>query len=288
MIIRKCWCGLLNWAVREAFLACKENLLLFCTAPIPGTLVSRCSSKQACRAPEMGDHGELLPSLEILSFCLFVFLALELSLSTASTAAATVSLLQFSLEAGVRRQGLGVAGREGRVRWCEAVDAGWEMGTVPSPGNWGDSPPHFSSAKPFLPATGSEEKEFEVCPSPSFSYVLAPLYPLISPLAPHRCHLLCMWQRCECFCWAEEELAIKKVALSRTTCVIYVISDRLLIWFYLLCPLSSWRMESGFKAVELLWKVWSRRAENLNVVGLVIHRNKIVSNWDFLKILTLF
>lgn len=68
------------------------------------------------QAPEMGDHGELPPALEILFLFLFVFLALDLSPSAASAAAATMSLLQFNLEAGVRRQGVGVAGREGRVR----------------------------------------------------------------------------------------------------------------------------------------------------------------------------
>lgn len=183
------------------------------------------------------------------------FLALDLSPSAASTAAATMCLLQFNLEAGVRRQGLGVAGREGRLRWCEAVDAGWQMGTVPSPGDWGNSPANFfSSARLFLSASRSEGKEFEVRP-PAFSYVLAPICILISPLAPRSCHLLCMWQRCECFCGGEEELAMKKIALSQTTCMIYVMADRRLIWFYLLGPFSPRRIESNFKAVELFWKV---------------------------------
>lgn len=257
MIIRKCWCRLLNWAVREAFLACKENLLLFwCTTPIPGTLVSHlAASTHHIEHLTWGTMASCCHLWRYFSSCLLVFLALDLSLSAASTAAASISPLQFNLEAGVRRQGLVVAGREEQVRWYESVDTGWDMGTVLSPRDWGDSPPHSSSARPFLPATGREGKEFEVYPYPSISYVLVPICPLIFPLAPHRCHLLCMWQRCECFCRGEEELAIKKVALSQTTCMIYVISDRPLICFYLLGPFSPWRIESDFKAVELFWKV---------------------------------
>lgn len=52
-------------------------------------------------------------------FCFFVLLALDLF---ASTTAATVSLLQFNLEANMRKMGLGVGGGEGRVRWDEATD----------------------------------------------------------------------------------------------------------------------------------------------------------------------
>lgn len=180
MIIRKCWCGLLNWAVREAFLACKENLLLFwCTAPILGTLASHLAA--STRAPEMGDHGELLPSLEIL-FLLFACFSGSWSLSAASAAAAPMSPLQFNLEAGVRWHGLGVAGREGRVRWREAVDAGWNMGIVLPPADWGDSPPRFNSARPFLSATGSEGKEFEFILLPPSHMFWLPCVLLFSPL----------------------------------------------------------------------------------------------------------
>lgn len=50
-----------------------------------------------------------------------VSVVLALDLFT-STAAATMSLLQFNLEANVRSQGLRVGGGEGWVRWHEAVD----------------------------------------------------------------------------------------------------------------------------------------------------------------------
>lgn len=192
MIIR---CGLLNWAVREAFLACRENLLLFCcTTPIPGTLVS-----QLAASTHRIEHlrWETMASCHLFfSFvCFFGFWSLSLS-----SLNCCCHHVPSAVQPGVREQGLGVAGREGRMQWCETVDAGWEVGTVPSPGDWGDSPPHFSSARPFLSATGNEGKEFEVHPPPSFPYVLSPTCTLTSPLAPHRCHLLCMWQRCECFC----------------------------------------------------------------------------------------
>lgn len=185
-------------------------------------------------APEMGDHDEL--PLEILLFFLSVFLALDLSPSAASTAAATMSLLQFSLEAGVRRQELGVAGREGRVRWREAV---WWALYLPQ-GTEGT--PHSISAQLGHSYLLLDWREGIWSSSSPPSYVLACLRTHIFSLAPHRCHLLCMWQRCECFFGGKEELAIKKVALSQTTCLIYVMTDRHLIWFYLLGPFSPWRI----------------------------------------------
>lgn len=98
--------------------------------------------------PEMGDHGELLPALGRLPlFCLFVFLALDLSTSAASTAVAIMSLLHFNLcwtilfftshKPGSRCKKTGARGGR-KVRWHEVVDAVWwalyiPMGTEGAP-----------------------------------------------------------------------------------------------------------------------------------------------------------
>lgn len=118
------------------------------------------------------------------------------------------------------------------------------------------TPRHISSAhlghSYLLLGVKGRNLKFILLP-PSHMFWL-PYIHLFSPLAPHSCHLFCMRQGCECFCGGRE-LAIKKVALSQATCMIYVMADRHLIWFYLLGPFSPWRIESGFKALELFWKV---------------------------------
>ena len=184
---------------------------------------------------------------------------------------------------------LEVGGGEGRVRWHEAVDGQkGERCAVYLPQGWG-TPCHVSPAQLVHSHLLSEGREVGVHLSSSFLHLPVPICTLIFPLAPRSYQLLCMLQGCQCCREGEEELAIKKIALSQTTCMFCVMTDRHLIWSYLLGPEASiLTPKNGVLLKQLnhsgrLYKIWSRRAENLSVVTLVIYWNNILSNWDFFK-----
>lgn len=96
-----------------------------------------------------------------------------------------------------------------------------------------------------------------------------------------------MLQGCQRCREEEEELAIKKIALSQATCVFYMMTDRHLIdlIFLVLKPaFSFWRVIlKRLNHSEKLHEIWTSRDEkdeNLSVVIWVIHRNKILSYCD--------
>lgn len=219
------------------------------------------SKHTSYRAPEMGDHDELPPPLEILLF-FFVCSSGSWSLSLGSLNCCCRHI-PSAVHPGSRCEKAGVrCGRKRRkgevTRGSGGTVAHCVVGTVPSPEDWALGAPHHISAhlghSCLLLGVKGRNLKFMFSLLICSGLHMYPHFLLCSSEMPPALHVAEVWV----LFGGKEELAIKKVSLSQTTCMIYVMTDRHLIWFDLLGPFLPWRIESGFKAVEVFWGiVWN-------------------------------